>query len=115
MKKDIAVQWVAALRSGQYKQGKGKLRDKHDNYCCLGVLCDILGVEWFKNDIECNYSTSKDSRATKFLPESIVEESGMRTTAGKYDYANDSLVAKNDNSVAFSEIADIIEQNWEKL
>lgn len=32
--------WLAALRSGEYKQGKGHLcRD--DSYCCLGVLCEV--------------------------------------------------------------------------
>ena len=34
--------WVAALRSGNYKQGRGQLR-VNDEYCCLGVLCTIQG------------------------------------------------------------------------
>lgn len=37
--------WTAALRSGQYKQGKMKLRRSSmvegDTYCCLGVLCEV--------------------------------------------------------------------------
>ena len=41
--------WVAALRSGKYKQGHGGLRDG-DRFCCLGVLCDIhakeTGTQW---------------------------------------------------------------------
>lgn len=32
---------VAALRSGKYKQGKEMLRPSEDEYCCLGVACDI--------------------------------------------------------------------------
>lgn len=36
--------WLAALRSGKYKQGKLNLYDKkYDVYCCLGVACDIVG------------------------------------------------------------------------
>ena len=33
-------QWVQALRSGEYHQGHGRLKNA-DEYCCLGVLCDI--------------------------------------------------------------------------
>ena len=42
MKKEIADKWVEALRSGKYKQGKSALK-KDDSFCCLGVLCDIIG------------------------------------------------------------------------
>lgn len=46
-------EWVAALRSGAYKQGDGGLRCA-DSYCCLGVLADVLvkkgkGV-WLETD-----------------------------------------------------------------
>lgn len=40
--------WVAALRSGKYTQGKGRLKTvtaKGPTYCCLGVLCSIRGYE----------------------------------------------------------------------
>lgn len=39
--------WVDALRSGEFKQGKGHLR-VNDTYCCLGVACELAlrdGVE----------------------------------------------------------------------
>ena len=47
--------WIPALRSGDYKQGKGRLRDSKDRFCCLGVACDLIdpnawdqytGCEW---------------------------------------------------------------------
>src|SRR4051794_35352962 len=41
---ELTQKWVDALRSGKYKQGKGLLRDFNDNYCCLGVLCEIAGI-----------------------------------------------------------------------
>jgi len=40
--------WVKALESGKYKQGKGQLVQtvfEEKEYCCLGVLCDVLGVD----------------------------------------------------------------------
>lgn len=40
----LARKWIDALRSGQYKQGQKKLRDG-DAFCCLGVLCDISGLD----------------------------------------------------------------------
>jgi len=42
---EIKEKWVAALRSGEYKQGTGRLRIEiigGYQYCCLGVLCDIV-------------------------------------------------------------------------
>lgn len=42
MKKTLKLKWIAALRSGAYKQGKGRLR-RGDSYCCLGVLCEVAG------------------------------------------------------------------------
>lgn len=33
--------WIAALDSGEYKQGAGQL-NYNDRYCCLGVGCKVL-------------------------------------------------------------------------
>lgn len=44
MNPEVKAKWVAALRSGEYKQAKGRLRDG-DAYCCLGVLCDLHAKE----------------------------------------------------------------------
>lgn len=44
MKAEVKAQWVAALRSGEYAQTKGRLRDG-SGYCCLGVLCEVAVKE----------------------------------------------------------------------
>lgn len=41
----IREKWLPALRSGEYKQGKSFLRDEHDQFCCLGVACDVIANE----------------------------------------------------------------------
>lgn len=44
MKKALKAKWVAALRSGKYKQGEEYLKltgSAGNTFCCLGVLCDI--------------------------------------------------------------------------
>lgn len=45
MKKEIAMRWIEALRSGKYMQGKGRLRSFYDEFCCLGVLCNLHAIE----------------------------------------------------------------------
>ena len=45
---ELREKWVAALRSGEYKQGRKLLmsdfaRDRR--YCCLGVLCVVGGID----------------------------------------------------------------------
>lgn len=43
MNKTLKNKWLKALRSGEYAQGVGRLRTNKDEFCCLGVLCDISG------------------------------------------------------------------------
>ena len=45
MKREVRDRWTAALRSGQYEQGKGSFLDYGGAYCCLGVLCDVTDRE----------------------------------------------------------------------
>lgn len=37
--------WLAALRSGNYRQARRALR-RHDRFCCLGVAEDVLDCDW---------------------------------------------------------------------
>jgi len=45
MKPEIKARWVEALRSGKYEQGRGALRSDTNQFCCLGVLCDLYAKE----------------------------------------------------------------------
>jgi hypothetical protein len=38
---EVKAAWVAALRSGDYTQGREYLRSSDDTFCCLGVLCEL--------------------------------------------------------------------------
>lgn len=44
MSKENVRKWVDALRSGEYEQTTGRLRDDA-GFCCLGVACDLYGKE----------------------------------------------------------------------
>jgi hypothetical protein len=65
MNSDLKEEWVEALRSGSYTQGRNALRSYNDvedrsadEYCCLGVLADLLvkrgDAEW-QGDTELYY------------------------------------------------------------
>jgi len=45
MDPETKVKWTAALRSGDFEQGRQLLRNQANEYCCLGVLAEINGVE----------------------------------------------------------------------
>lgn len=41
MNQEIKEQWVNALTNGEYHQGTSELKTIKDEFCCLGVLCDL--------------------------------------------------------------------------
>lgn len=109
MDSELKSRWLTALRSGDYRQTKGKLRSFRndyfdDGYCCLGVLCDISGKgEWngdyYKMMIEDGYSHSSEIK----LP-------GLDEFEMTPDQQSD-LINMNDDGKSFLEIADWIEEN----
>jgi hypothetical protein len=42
MDREIRDKWCAALRSGKYEQGVGRLQSVTGKFCCLGVLADVV-------------------------------------------------------------------------
>lgn len=102
MDNDIKNKWVAALRSGKYRQGRGHLRNNNDEYCCLGVLCDVVDTTRWESGYTCyeyeECSGQLPSEMVKYLDISDVNQS--------------SLINMNDiKKSTFEEIADWIEKN----
>lgn len=96
--------WIAALRSGKYKQTRKVLRD-NEGFCCLGVLCDLSrkdgGPKWneggwgdyiFKDEIE-----GLPVIMSKFMQISREEETTL-------------MRMNDDDEASFKEIADYIEK-----
>jgi hypothetical protein len=107
MNAEIKQQWVVALRSGQYKQGRGKLRrqtPEGDRYCCLGVLCDLLAADkWTVYDGEEYFAIDG---FVAFPPKEL------RARAGFDGKIENQLVMLNDaEGYGFHQIADWIEAN----
>lgn len=43
--RELALNWVDALESGDYQQGQRFLHPTPDTFCCLGVMCDLANPE----------------------------------------------------------------------
>lgn len=98
MKPDIKAQWLKALRSGDYLQGKQRLRSELNKkvfYCCLGVLCDIGFGTW----------EEKTKGIISYPDPDYIYKIELKTS-------DMFLLAKmNDDGKSFDEIADWIEEN----
>lgn len=117
-----AKKWVAALRSGEFSQTQGHLRD-YKGYCCLGVACELYRREtgkgvWDEHLGEhqryLRFNLTEDGREVAYgtaLPAPVRDWLGLNGKSGGYDdgYLGTSLSNQNDNRVSFTKIADIIE------
>lgn len=122
MKEDIKRQWVAALRSGEYSQGRGDLHNVNtQQHCCLGVLCDlavksglpVVVREAFDGSGHTTYDGLGD-----LVPPSIQEWAGLPDSNPTIEVGpdpdgwddEDELAQLNDDrGYSFARIADLIE------
>lgn len=108
MKPEIKARWVAALRSGDYKQGTGDLR-KGNSFCCLGVLCQIFSVEtgtkWHSDGVVFNM-LGEDV----ILPREVSEWAGIQRSYNPELSNGETLTTINDDmGWSFEQIANAIE------
>jgi hypothetical protein len=105
----IKEKWVAALRSGDYKQGYARLK-KQDakgnlSYCCLGVLAEVAGFGFLET---ANRSGDFPLKAFEgvyaVLPKEHLKEAGLDSAA------QDKLVDFNDGGRSFKWIAYYIDR-----
>ncbi len=115
MNKEIKEKWVAALRSGDYQQGKEVLRTGQDKFCCLGVLCDLHrqehpGYEWIFNPNREAYVYHDKLTITPNLVVNWAGLSAPNPPVSSQGEARNCLATCNDKGMTFNEIADIIEK-----
>lgn len=133
MNAEIAKKWVAALRSGEYKQCRGRLQRTDDQpgvtgFCCLGVLCDLYAQEtktghWrasteiagvvFDTGVQYVDTPSAGSAwSGTVLPLPVQRWAAMRDAGGLVCGAGGTTTAlaeMNDEGQSFEQIADYIE------
>ena len=101
---DLKQQWIEALRSGNYLQGKNWLADDMGTnvyYCCLGVLCEIAELDKYIEGSVVYYD-GRDQTPPQWLTFDV----------GLTQVQVSSLVYMNDDeNKTFEEIADWIEEN----
>lgn len=108
MNADLKAKWLEALRSGRYQQARGALRrdtstkgSEEVGYCCLGVLCDIVGPEEWDHT---GTGVAIWRHAAGSLPANLRVEIDLDYRVEK------DLIDANDSGKDFGLIADIIEQ-----
>jgi hypothetical protein len=130
MDAQLKAKWVEALRSGEFKQAQSELHDtRNDSYCCLGVLCKVVGAEWTSFDVEVEgedgiYIATRDHVPVKdgeMLGDTEAEEL-TPLACGKFGIVDQNiLIGLNDGKgkegepgyqrpMTFPEIADYIEK-----
>lgn len=113
MDKQLRDKWVAALRSGEYKQTTGSLRDTDENnqhlYCCLGVLCDVIDpTKW---TVSGHYIFENGTKKGGSLSAEVSCKLGLSALVVEGATIEDTLVEMNDTDrKSFDEIADFIER-----
>lgn len=109
---EARADWIAALRSGNYQQGTGKLCDTTDNtYCCLGVLVDraITHGVIDADRVEWTDPTLAD------YPE-VIRWVGLNSEEGDaytppVERFEEPLTARNDRGDPFERIAEVLEHD----
>lgn len=98
--------WLEALRSGRYIQGQHRLK-RNGEHCCLGVLCELAGLEESVLDHQWDGATTYfaygDDKSNQVLPKPFAEKVGITDMRGK------DLMLLNDSGQSFRQIADWIE------
>jgi hypothetical protein len=112
MNKKVKKLWVEALRSGEYKQTDGQLRNVHNSFCCLGVLCN-LHAQAHPHIAAKQKSPIKYMDNTGVLPDPVQRWAGLEGNWGadvtiKGEYL--TLIIHNDNGRTFKQIANAIEK-----
>lgn len=111
MDPEIKREWVTALRSGEFPQGRDWLERK-GKFCCLGVLCSIAtergNLTRHQDGERVEYAHNSFPISAKALPIALY---GLTTTTGSFSVGIQvySLAMLNDQGFTFDQIADIIE------
>lgn len=107
--------WLKVLRSGKFKQGKRALHPKPDEFCCLGVLCELYrkreGEEW-DDYADDGYFESSFLGEENILPDEVQQWAGLDSIDPPLSRAHNARSASvlNDAGETFEHIANRIEK-----
>lgn len=116
MDSELKQQWLAALRSGKYEQGKNSLK-VNNKYCCIGVLLSLMNgdITWtdkYKGTKVTRYYFDGSAWLEGVMP------GNLRCSIGLSNADHDRLTSFNDGVAphatspqSFNQIADWIEEH----
>lgn len=120
MDKNIKERWLAALRGGEYPQGRNQL-NTGSGFCCLGVLTDLFIKEQQAKGLDYSWKECEQgglfvsgqaplgyAEHRNITPGAVVRWAGLDNTDG--DKMLPLLAKMNDNGASFSELANFIEE-----
>ena len=114
MNAEIKDNWVAALESGEYEQGKNYLHSG-TRFCCLGVLTDLYIKAhpeqggWTPRDSGTEVTTfffGPDREDYSVLPIVVRDWAGLDAASPLIE--DEHLTDTNDNGASFVKIAHLI-------
>lgn len=117
MNQRIKESWMDALRSGEYPQTHGKLRDDN-GFCCLGVLVDLFLKENKKEWIEDEFGYMVSDiygPEDETLPHRVMEWAGLSNSNPDVILSEQTMQIYELNDIEelnFTSIADIIESQF---
>lgn len=110
MNPEVKKLWVEALLSGEYKQGFRRLRNANNEFCCLGVLCNLhaqLHPKLAGKQLNPNTYFGND----KFLPQVVQDWAGVTYNGKIWEKPiRFSLAGLNDDGGSFETAAYYIEK-----
>lgn len=114
MNPELKQEWCDRLRSGKYVQGTGKLKSFNaiPEYCCLGVLGEILVERQLATWQDYNSLSSNEGGKTSAT--ALTMPSDLRLTVGLDLGVLQKAILMNDSPTegkTFSRIADYLETN----
>lgn len=133
MNNEVIDQWIAELRSGKHKQGRRFLHNAaDDSKCCLGVLCGMAveagiippptkvtlpaeEIHAYCMDPEAEAHIYEYDGEDGVVSENVKAWIGLRFCNGSTYDGTLTLSDRNDKGDDFDTIANLIEQNKERL
>ena len=114
MNKKVKETWIKALKSGEFKQGKGYL-ESDGKYCALGILSLLSLVEG-----QCTYNQvdglGRFDNKRYTLSYNTLTWAGMDLEDFKADVLTEgeltSIADLNDRGLSFQKLAQIIDQKF---
>jgi len=116
MNPEVRAQWCAALRSGEYRQGAGKLT-RGDRDCCMGVLVKLAqGAGVPVRRVRHPHGWIEYDGCENWLPPTVQEWAGLENQNPKFTadlgHGTEAVTLSelnDDRDQTFAQIADLID------